>query len=226
MSKIYPTILTDSLDTAQQQIDLIMPFQEIKILQFDIIDGQFAENFTLSLNSLLDLNFGRFKIDLHLMSLEPIELVQDLELLPKDLPIRAILAQVEKMSQQNEYCLQVKQAGYKVGLVLDIFTPLDSIDDEIWPNLQFVQLMGVEAGEQNQEFKILCLKKLEKLKAKKEKLKLNFEIIVDGGIKVANAAQILKSGADGLAVGSVLWQSQNLSQEVSTLDSFFKIDKL
>jgi len=228
--KFYPVILTDSITTLQKQINKVKNLEQIKTIQIDLIDDLFARNITVGLDALLQLDFANLQIDLHLMVNEPINWVVELnELLKSDellkgwvggkndkigkkvLPIRAIIAQLEHMSFQQDFVEQVHVNGWQVGLSLDLYTPIDAIDENILPKLDIVQVMGVEAGLQGQEFNERALVKIKQLAT----LKKDWQILVDGGVKLSNASIIKAAGATGLVVGSALWQANNIEAVVS-----------
>ena len=108
----------------------------------------------------------------------------------------------------------LKSKGFKVGLSLNIFTPLSAIDKQSWANLDILQLMAVEAGAQNQKFNFQILEKIKQVKQP-------VEIIVDGGVKLENFTSIIKAGAHSLAVGSALWKAPDLA---TTIDNFLSYE--
>ncbi len=222
--KIYPTILSDSLAIVQQQLDLLQSVKAIETVQIDLIDGLFHPNLTISPQSLAELNFGRLKLDLHLMVDEPMETVLLLADFPH-LPIRTVLSQIEHMSFQADYCEQVKKLGWQVGLSLDLYTPLSELDVKVLPQVEVIQLMGVEAGQQGQVFNEIVLAKLVELK----QLLLKYqskktEIIVDGGVKLDNVKKIIQAGTDSLAMGSVLWEAAQNHQLEEKIQQLMNLD--
>jgi ribulose-phosphate 3-epimerase len=214
--KLYPTILTNSLEIFQKQINLLQVLEKIDTVQVDIVDGYFADNVTMTPLDLADVDFEDLKIDFHLMVNEPMDYVMEIEEVIDRLKIRAIIAHIERMTFQQDYVKEVKRLGKKVGVSLDLYTPLSAIDVDIWPELNIVQLLGVKAGFQGQLFQDVVLDKIKQLcQLIKEKSNKKVEIIVDGGVKLDNAAKIIQAGAESLAVGSQLWQATDLAKVVS-----------
>lgn len=208
--KIYPSILTDSLEIAQKQIDSIQDFKKSDIIQMDIVDGDYADNLTITPLDVPDLELPEtLKIDFHLMTYEPMDYFIEVEQIKNVANVRAVIAQIEKMSYQTEFVQEAKAKGFLIGLSLDLFTPVEAIEDDSWDLLDIVQVMGIEAGFQGQEFHPRILKKIEAVKTKIRTRKQQIELIVDGGIKLDNYQDIIEAGADSLAVGSQIWQADD-----------------
>lgn len=202
--KLFPGILTNSIDEFNQQLAIARQHKEIKQVQIDVVDGYFADNLTLTPLDLIQADYGDLQLDFHLMTEEPLDFVNELVAVKNYLPIRAVIAQIERMSFQAEYFQLVKQHDWVPGISLDLYTPLDSIDESSWPELELVQLMTIKAGFQKQEFQKKALAKIEPLR---DRAKQVLEITLDGGIKKAEAELAVEVGADGIVVGSGLWQA-------------------
>lgn len=216
---IYPSILTDSIEEVQKQVDLAKECPAVEVLQLDIIDGFFADNLTVTPQSLLEVDFGDLQLDLHLMVEEPMDLMAEIEAAMEHLPIRAIIAQIEKMTYQNDFVEDVKKMGFKVGLSLDIFTPLDSLDEGILNKLDFIQFMGIEAGFQGQKLNPTIFAKLTDFFGQPTLINrdgLPLEVIFDGGVTEANINKLIDLGIASFAIGSTLWQANDFCQQYRT----------
>lgn len=222
--KLYPTILSDSLATVRKQASQANSLEKIETLQIDVIDGYYADNVTVTPLDLVEVDFGKLSVDLHLMTEEPLDYVYEFLERKDMIPIRGIMGQIEKMSYQRFFLEEVKKHGWKAGLSLDVFTPIEEIDEEVWPLLDIVQLVAVEIGFQGGDFHSSVLQKIEKLKKIIDQVenadfgqKKSIEIIIDGGVKVDTIKSIRDAGADGVAVGSALWEAGNVEQMVTAL---------
>ena len=212
--KIYPSILTGSIEEVQKQVDIAKECPDVEVLQLDIIDGFFADNLTISPQNLLEIDFGELQIDLHLMVEEPMDMMEEIESIRENLPIRAIIAQVEKMTYQQDFVDDLKSMGFKVGLSLDVYTPVDSLDDRVLEKADILQFMGIEAGFQGQELKPVVYKKID------EFLKLHNdssqELIFDGGVTEKTAKRLIDLGVSSFAVGSTLWKAEDFCSQFRT----------
>ncbi len=219
----YPVILTDSIKTLQNQVDLVKDIEGIETVQIDIIDGFFVDNVTVTPSDLYDVDFGDLTIDLHMMTEEPIDYVHEFLERKDELPIRSVIGQIEKMSYQRFFLEEVKKHEWKAGLSIDIFTPVEEIDEEVWGMLDIVQLMGIESGEQGKKLKNIIFDKVEQVKSRRPSFakasagkgaENSFEIMVDGGVKLDNAQKLVDAGVEGLVVGSAIWGAEDTEEVV------------
>lgn len=215
--QLYPAILTSSLETAQEQLSKVAQYPVIETVQIDIIDGLFADELTLQPLDLTELDFGDLMIDIHLMTEEPMDYVLELIGLAEQLPIRTIIGQIERMSYQSDFIEEIKRVNWKAGLSLDLFTPVTSIEEQQWSNVDLVQIMGNEAGRQGSPLHPHALEKipeaLRKLSHSSSDQKP--ELVVDVGVRSENIAQLKKLGLTGVSVGSALWTAEDLSETIA-----------
>lgn len=204
---IVPAILSGNLGEVQRWLETAKDLPDCQLVQIDIIDGWFADNMTITPTDLLELDFGQLQVDLHLMTEEPMDFVFEALEFKDQLPIISITAQIEHMTSQTVFVEQVKNVGWQVGLSLDLFTPAEAIDADLWTYLDLIQVMGIEAGFQGQEFASQALETVKDVKEILKKLELDTMIVVDGGVKLSNVSKIIESGADKVMVGSALWQA-------------------
>jgi len=205
---IYPSILSDSKKTVSRQLGLLRQHQ-VPFVQLDVIDGFYAGNLTLTPSDYAEYEFGQLQVDFHLMVEEPLDYVYEILDHKEKLPVRAIIAQVERMSHQANYVSLVKEVCFLVGLSYDLYTPFESIDASVWPDLDFVQVMGVEAGFQGQQFSSASLELIHQVIKWRADNKLDFKLLVDGGVKPEILDELKTLELDGLVVGSFLWQAEN-----------------
>jgi len=216
--KIYPALLSDSRSELQHQLDLIgqqCSSELVSLVQVDVIDGKFADNVTLTPSDLPDLNWGDLQLDIHLMVEEPLDYVYELIDVKNQLPIRGVIAQVERMTNRDLFLEEVEKNGWLPGLSLDLFTPVDELETQVPHYLKIIQIMAIEAGFQGETFKPVALEKIKTLKPLANQLGL--ELIVDGGVNQASIGQIAAAGANAVAVGSALWQSASISDTIESL---------
>lgn len=207
---LYPSILEGSVDNAQSQIMWAAGIDKVRTVQIDVIDGLFADNVTITPSDFPAIDFGELSIDLHLMTEEPLDYVYELIEHREDLPIRAVIAQVERMSSQVDFIETVKKHNWQVGLSLDLFTPLESIDQDIWSRIDIIQLMSIEAGFQGQEFNPSVYEKIKEVNQLEKLYQRDWELIIDGGVKVDHVGLLSSAGVEGIIVGSGLWQANDI----------------
>jgi pentose-5-phosphate-3-epimerase len=207
---IYPSVLTDSISEAQKQIMWAASDPHIRAIQVDVIDGVFTDEVTVTAFDLATLDWGEANCDLHLMTEEPLDFVYEAIDTKEYVPFRTIIAQIEKMSSQPDFVELVKKHQWQVGLSLDLFTPVEAIDEEVWDKLDSVQLMAVEAGAQGQPLQVLIYEKIKQLAAEAARRHHDVEIIIDGGVKPEHIARLHQEGAHSITVGSGLWSQPDV----------------
>lgn len=215
--KVYPAILTDSFRELQDQLTIVQEQSELDVVHIDVIDGFFADNLTVTPLDLNEVSLGDLQVDLHLMVNEPLDFVYEAVAGIDHSSVRSIISQVEQMSWQSEYISEVKKHGWRVGLALNLFTPVEAIDDESWDHIDIVQLMAIEAGGQGRSFNSQVLEVLQEVKQRRSQVDRSIEIIIDGGIKIETIPSLATAGADGIAVGSEIWRSADPSRELQEL---------
>lgn len=196
---IIPAILTRDPKELEEKIKLSEGLAER--IQIDIIDGAFAENKTIDLAAVGQIE-SVLEIDVHLMVKEPVDWVEK--------SVRAmadrIIGQVEMMSNQVEFVGKIQETGHQAGLALDLETPITALDEVLFTDVDLILVMSVKAGFGGQEFSELAIEKIRKLAEIREKDKTNFKICVDGGLEAENIKQCAEAGADEIVVGQSLFQ--------------------
>lgn len=213
---IYPSILTDSMAEAQRRLEVLDKVGGEHTVHVDVIDGQFADNVTITPADLPHLWFPEgWKCDLHLMTDEPMDYVFELVDVKGELPIRSVVGQLERMSSQAEFLTEVKKHGWRVGLAVDLFTPTEEIDPGLLDQLDVVLLMGVPAGFSGQTLRLHVWSKLEELRAQAGLPEL--EILLDGGVTLAGITEASAKGFSSAVIDSALWQGSDPAETLRTL---------
>lgn len=212
---IYPGILTESILEAQNQVMAIASVLKIRTVQIDVIDGLYADNITITPSDLPEVDFAELSCDLHLMTEEPLDFLHEAIALRESIPVRAVIGQIERMSHQRDFLLSVKEQNWVPGLSLDLYTPVEEIDDNVWDTLDIVQLMGVQAGFQGQDFNKMVLEKITELRAVAQQHSRPIEICIDGGVSLELVDKLRQAGASSAVVGSDIWDKEDVLFAVS-----------
>lgn len=208
MVEIVPTILTSSKQEFDEKLSKLSDL--VNRVQIDVIDGVFANNKTVDLSKISRSDFSG-KVDIHLMVNKPMNWVGQAARFGTDL----LIGHIEKMGNQKEFVRQVKEAGMKAGLGLDLETPAEKIDKSLWSQLDGVLLMSVLAGFSGQKFQERVVEKIREIKEIRDNLSLDFDIIVDGGVNLENAKLCVEAGANVLAVGSGIWKAEDIKEKIN-----------
>lgn len=208
---LYPAILTDDIKVVQEQLDMVKQVEEVETVHLDVIDGQFANNMTVTPLDLVGLDFGELELGFHFMVHEPMSYVHELINCAQDLPIKTVIGQVEQMSHQDEFVSEIKKQGWQAGLCLNLHTPLEAVDDKVWSELDALILLAVQAGFQGQEFSAQIYDKIGSFQELQQKQGLSqIELIIDGGVKLDKVGQLKQAQVDSIAVGSGIWKAKDV----------------
>jgi ribulose-phosphate 3-epimerase len=205
---ILPTVLASDLKRAQHLLHQISQAPQLTWVQADIIDEVFANNKTLSPQdwSKLISQYPQLKFEAHLMVKDPIKWITPC----LQAGFSRLTAQIEMMPDQqaflNEFHPQptTYHLPPKVGLALDLPTPVEKLDRSLLPKIDVILLMSVPAGFGGQPFHPEVLKKITALNRLRQQQKSNFQIAIDGGLNPSNINKIEKAGADLACIGHSL----------------------
>ncbi len=220
--QFYPGILSDSVSVVADRLAVLKEQAGVTVAHIDIMDGWLVDDITVAPLDLVELDFGDLRCDLHLMVDEPIDFVLEAQAIKEFLPIRTMIGQVEHMSFQKSFIEEVKVHNWQAGLSLNLHTPVSAIDDEVWPHLSLVQIMGVEMGKSGQVFQPAVLDKINELRLKAETQHLSLEICVDGGVKLDLLPQLQEHGVSSVVATSAVWQSPD---PAVAIEEFIKISE-
>ncbi len=166
----------------------------------DIIDGVFADNKTID-PAVLERIETSTLIDFHLMTKSPESWVERC--------VRAgaerIIAQIEMMGDQLDFIAKCQAAGVRIGLAIDLNTPVTQIDEAILKEIDVVLVMSVKAGAGGQKFDESCLEKITELAKIKAADTSPFQICVDGGETLDTIDDVVAAGADEVVIGRKLF---------------------
>ncbi|OGC59521.1 hypothetical protein A3A70_01395 [candidate division WWE3 bacterium RIFCSPLOWO2_01_FULL_42_11] len=205
MLEIFPTILTDDPEELEEKIRVLEIVGRSKKVHLDIIDGEFVENRTVSLEAVAGVE-TTLSLDIHLMVVEPVLWIERALACGPE----RIIGHIEKMEDQDAYIKKVIGTGLRAGLAVDLETPIEKIDPMVTSEVDVVFLMGVRAGFGGQEFNRIVLDKVEKLVQIRDAEGASFKILVDGGVNAENVKEIEQAGANEVAVGHDFEQVKDL----------------
>ena len=221
--KIVPSILSDEVSVIEEQLAKLHSLSEdyqIDTVQMDIIDGEYADNITISPLDLNQFYFGDLQVDLHLMTIEPLDFVYEARELQDQIQFGIVLGQIEKMSSQEDFVSEVKKHNWKPGLCIDAYTPVESLSTAALEETQVLQIMGIRAGFQGQAFIEQTYKTIIEARERIAQVNPDIALYLDGGVKSEQLARLIELGVDAAVVGSVLWKATTVADG---LDSLYEV---
>lgn len=198
MKKIAPSILSADLANLASEVKEVAE-GGADWIHVDVMDGHFVPNITIGVPVVECLKeVSPLPLDVHLMIERPEEFIEPFARGGADV----LTVHVEVSHHLHRVIAQIKERGIKAGVAINPATPLGSLE-EILDEVDLVLVMSVNPGFGGQEFIPGSLQKIKRLKDwLKERGLEAVEIEVDGGIKIENAAEVAKAGADILVSGS------------------------
>jgi ribulose-phosphate 3-epimerase len=167
-------------------------------IHVDVMDGSFVPNITIGTLIVEALRPVTAKpLDVNLMIVEPERYVTDFAKAGADI----ISVQVEACPHLHRNLSQIKDLGKKAGAVLNPSTPLDTLEYCL-ELCDLVLIMSVNPGFGGQSFIPSQVQKIRDLRRICDERGLDPWIEVDGGIKGANAWQVIEAGANAIVSGS------------------------
>lgn len=186
---------------------------------FDVMDGNFVPNISFGAAVIESLRAdSKAFFDVHMMVEQPERYVEEMKKAGAD----RITIHAEATRHLDRAVQQIKELGIEAGLALNPASPLNLIE-EVLPELNMVLIMSVNPGFGGQKLIPYTLKKIEKLKERREKESLSFRIGIDGGVGTGNLEEVLKSGADFIVAGSSVFRPQDkIAENVLALRSILE----
>ena len=212
MAKLYPSLLsTDFLNLQQELKDL--EAAGVDGVHFDVMDGRFVPNISIGLPILDAVRKGtKLPIDVHLMIEEPEKYVDLFAQHGADM----ISVHVEATPHIHRVIEQIKSQNIKAGVVLNPGTPVDAILPVI-RMVDYVLVMTVNPGFGGQSFISDSIEKLDQLTSIKDRMELDFDIEVDGGINNETVKDVIEHGATMLVAGSYFFKQDDYGKVVKAL---------
>jgi ribulose-phosphate 3-epimerase len=113
---------------------------------------------------------------------------------------------VESLEAAIELAVDVRAAGMSCGVSVNPGTSIEDVYPLLATNLvDLVDILAVEPGFGGQVFQRRVLEKVRRLKAWREENRVDFDIMVDGGINDETSGEALDAGANVLVSGSYLF---------------------
>ena len=205
--EITPSILTADFTRLGETLDDALQ-AGIRWIHLDVMDGNWVVNRTITFGPALIRSIRNrlgedVILDCHLM----ITNAEDTWSQYVDAGVNLVIAHIEAVQDPKGLIDSLHAAGVEAGLVLNPDTSVDTILPYL-PNLDLVLVMSVVPGKGGQSFmpevedKVRCFRNaIDQQIANGGR---HTRLMIDGGIKAHNAAQVADWGIDIAVVGSGL----------------------
>lgn len=210
---IAPSILSANFARLGEEVDNVLA-AGADVVHFDVMDNHYVPNLTIGpmVCSALRKHGITAPIDVHLM----VQPVDDLIRMFADAGATYITFHPEASAHVDRSLQLIRDLGCKAGLVLNPATSLDNME-WVMERLDMLLLMSVNPGFGGQKFIPSTLKKLTQAKSLIEASGYPIRLEVDGGVGVANIAEIAAAGADTFVAGSAIFNRDNYAEVIAEM---------
>ena len=183
------------------------------MLHVDVMDGHFVPNLTVGPPIVESLRkVTKLPLDVHLMITNADAFIPEFAEAGADY----LTVHVEACPHLHRTIQSIKERGVKAGVTLNPATPISSLQ-EIWGDVDLVLIMSVNPGFGGQTFIPSVLKKIVEARTQLDRINSQALLEVDGGVKVANAAEIVKAGANVLVAGTSLFKAPEMTSAIAAM---------
>ena len=210
---IAPSILAADFARLGEEIDAVLE-AGADVVHFDVMDNHYVPNLTIGpmvCKALRDHGVTA-PIDVHLM----VSPVDDLIRMFADAGADYITFHPEGSNHIDRSLQLVRDLGCKAGLVINPGTGLDAAK-WVMDKIDMLLLMSVNPGFGGQKFIPSTIDKLKQARAMIDSSGYEIRLEIDGGVGVANIAEIAAAGADTFVAGSAVFSQPDYAEVIGQL---------
>jgi ribulose-phosphate 3-epimerase len=214
MSIIIPAILTNSKQEFREYLSSVKSIA--KIIQVDVMDGEFVESKSLMPREFFYEDFGSLQVEIHIMAnfnntRDIIESIKSFKPCSRIIVHQEICANLEQLRQLVNL---IKTTNKEVAIALNPDTDIRDIG-KVVKKIDGVQFMGVNPGFYGSTLQDKVYDKVEEFRNRYTMYE--GDIAWDGAVNLDNIDHIQSLGVTRIAVGSAIFKSDNPVQSYQDL---------
>lgn len=171
-------------------------------LHVDVMDGVFVPSIAIGLPVLKSIQ-GKtdLVLDVHLMMVHPGKYIKDFATAGADI----ITIHYESLDDPRSVLELIHSYGKKAGLAINPGTPAEVVKP-LLPFVEMILVMTVEPGVGGQAYIEYCTDKIKAVAGWIKEQDRKIDVEVDGGIKLGNVKNVLRSGANVIVAGTAVFK--------------------
>ncbi|MEZ0484046.1 ribulose-phosphate 3-epimerase [Fibrella aquatica] len=197
---LAPSILAADFANLQRDVELINR-SDADWFHIDVMDGVFVPNISFGFPVLEAVQRHATKpLDVHLMIVQPERYVDDFA----KAGATAITVHYEACTHLHRTLTQIREAGCKAGVALNMQTPVDVLVD-LTDVFDQVLIMTINPGFGGQKLLPLSIPKIQKMRRLLAEAGSSALIGVDGGVDVKTIGAVIAAGTDYAVAGTAVF---------------------